>query len=67
MQFLVDPGDELVPNPPLTPKILEVVCTFVEELKSLGVDRSLSPCDGFAPCLWSPNQDNLANGAALPT
>jgi hypothetical protein len=39
MRFLVDPGTELVENPPLTPEQLEVVCEFVEELRSLGVLR----------------------------
>lgn len=39
MRFLVDPGEELVPNPPLTPEQLEVVCKFVDELKDLGVVR----------------------------
>lgn len=40
MRFLVDPGLELVPNPPLTDEQLEVVCQFVDELKSLGVVRA---------------------------
>ncbi|MGL5812711.1 MAG: hypothetical protein ACRCYW_05175, partial [Aeromonas sp.] len=39
MRFLIDPGDEIVPNPALTPEQIEVVCTFVEELKALGVVR----------------------------
>jgi hypothetical protein len=39
LQFLVDPEDELVPNPPLTPEQTEVVCTFVDELQALGVVR----------------------------
>lgn len=40
MRFLVDPGVELIPNPPLTPEQLDVVCLFVEELRSLGVVRN---------------------------
>lgn len=39
MRFMVDPGQDLVPNPPLTPEQLDVVCQFVDELKSLGVIR----------------------------
>ena len=39
MRFLIDPGEELVPNPPLTPEQIEVVCTFVDELQELGVLR----------------------------
>jgi hypothetical protein len=39
MRFLIDPGEELVPNPPLTPEQLEVVCLFVDELQALGVIR----------------------------
>ena len=35
MRFLIDPGEELVPNPPLTPEQIEVVCTFVDELQEL--------------------------------
>lgn len=39
MRFMIDPGVELVPNPPLTPEQLEVVCQFVDELRGLGVVR----------------------------
>jgi hypothetical protein len=39
MWFLVDPGEELVPNPPLTPDQLLVVGQFVDELMELGVVR----------------------------
>ncbi|MGL5812169.1 MAG: hypothetical protein ACRCYW_02380, partial [Aeromonas sp.] len=39
LRFLVDPGTEIVENPPLTPEQVEVVCTFIEELKALGVVR----------------------------
>ena len=40
MRFLVDPGSELVPNPPLTEEQIRVVGEFVDELKSLGVVRT---------------------------
>jgi hypothetical protein len=39
MRFMIDPGRELVPNPPLTAEQVEVVCQFVDELKTLGVVR----------------------------
>ncbi len=39
MRFLVDPGDEIVPNPPMTPEQIEVVVEFIEELRDLGVVR----------------------------
>ena len=57
--FLVDPGTELVPNPPLTEEQLEVVKRFVEELMSLGVlvpsDRPLKRvCPMF--CVPKPGQ-----------
>ena len=39
LRFLVDPGEELIPNPPLTPEQLETVVKFVDELIALGVVR----------------------------
>ena len=39
MRFLIDPGDELVPNPPLTPEQVLVVEEFINELVDLGVVR----------------------------
>ena len=39
MRFLVDPGEELVPNPPLTDEQVKVVGEFVDELESLGIVR----------------------------
>lgn len=39
MRFLIDPGEELVPNPPLTPEQVLVVEEFINELMDLGVVR----------------------------
>ena len=39
MRFLIDPGEELVPNPPMTAEQVQVVAEFVDELQSLGVVR----------------------------
>ena len=39
LRFLVDPGEEIVPNPPLTEEQEDVVAEFLDELKALGVLR----------------------------
>ncbi|CAB9521782.1 hypothetical protein SEMRO_1232_G254690.1 [Seminavis robusta] len=45
MRFLVDPGEEIVPNPALTDEQIQVVGEFVDELEALGID---SPDNGGA-------------------
>ncbi|CAB9530606.1 hypothetical protein SEMRO_2952_G340930.1 [Seminavis robusta] len=61
MRFLVDPGEEIVPNPALTDEQIQVVGEFVDELEPPG------SCVGSAPFLWYLNQDSPDNGGALPT